>query len=147
MVGPYTPNNNSEEELLPPNNYNSKFFRDMDSLEFLFKQPDRGDFIQSRIRIQTNTISADEYEVVLDDCPNHSQPLLKTKSKTAAGVFYYINTILDDQRGKSPNQKLGKLESNFAKKKVCDILNKKYFFILLFTIIYFCLFIEFCLVY
>lgn len=104
------------EEPLPPNDFSLTYFREVNDLEFLFKPAPRGLLIQTCIRVQANMMSADEYEVIFEDFADRRSPLLKSQSKTAAGVSYSVNALTPNGGGSS--KKIGKVESTFSKKKV-----------------------------
>lgn len=109
-------NEDDLEEPLPPNDYSLSYFREVNDFEFLLKPAPRGVLIQTCIRVQANMMSADEYELIFEDFADRRSPLLKSQSKTAAGVFYSVNALTPNGGGSS--KKIGKVESNFSKKKV-----------------------------
>lgn len=109
------------QDLVPPNDYSHNFFDGMDDLEFLYRLAPRGTLICCTIRIRPNVIASDEYELILKDCPGKNYPLLTTSAKAVAtGVFYWLKARHNQKNGgdKSRNIEIGKLESNFGKKKV-----------------------------
>ena len=109
------------QDLIPPNDYSHSFFDGMDDLEFLYRLAPRGTLVCCTIRIRPNVIASDEYELSFKDCPGKSYPLVTTSAKAVAtGVFYWLKARHSPKNGgdKSSNIEIGKLESNFGKKKV-----------------------------
>jgi hypothetical protein len=113
-------NGQPDTSELPPNDFNHPYFKELEGLDFLYRPAPRGVLIRCRIRVHAKTLALNDYELRIEGYKSLDQPLLSTTPKNATtGVYLWLHTHVYIKHSKSFKAiKIGKLESNFARKKV-----------------------------